>query len=118
MIEYRDKASDVSKRSQWTPPHSSLTEIDGNQYVTVGYSDDRGFARFCGGDISLSNPLKFHTWLHDAKRLRNDAVAIVLDTVAEDKLKVEAGWVHDAPVLPLFAKLLLQVTEGDLLSLD
>ena len=95
VIEYREKARDVSKRSQWIPPHSNVTEIDGIQYVTVGYSGDRGFARFCGGDSSLLNPLKFHTWQHDAKKLRNDAVAIVLDKVAEEKL---LGHVHGKPI--------------------
>ena len=95
VIEYREKARDVSKRSQWIPPHSNVTEIDGIQYVTVGYSGDRGFARFCGGDSSLSNPLKFHTWLHDAETLRNDAAKIVLDKVAEEKL---LGHVHGQPI--------------------
>jgi hypothetical protein len=86
VVEYRDTTSDASKASQWCPPLSNVTEIDGNQYVTVGYSGDRGFARFCGGDVKLSNPLKFHTWLEDAIKSRNDAVAIVLDKVAEEKL--------------------------------
>ena len=86
VVEYPDTADATSKVSQWSPPLSNTTDIGGIEYVTVGYSGDRGFARYCGGDTKISNPLKFHNWLAEAIKSRNDAVAIALDKVAVEKL--------------------------------
>ena len=86
VVEYRDTTSETSKVSQWIPPLSHITEIDSIKYVTVGYSGDRGFARFCGGDVKQSNPMKGHTWLSDAIKLRNDIVATTFDKIAEQKV--------------------------------
>ena len=86
VVEYPDTADATSKVSQWIPPLSNITDIDGIEYGTVGYNGDRGFARYCGGDTKISNPLKFHNWLAEAIKPRNGAIAIALDKVAEEKL--------------------------------
>ena len=81
VVEY----TQGSKPSRfWIP--TKVKHIGNEAFVTVGYSGDRGFARFCGGDVTSSNPLRSFTWLTSATKLRNKLVDAAIDNVARAKV--------------------------------
>jgi hypothetical protein len=102
VIEHKDTATKVA---HWTPPLHNVIEVDGVTFVKVGYSGDRGFARFCGGENSDSNPLRNFEWLSVALKLRTVAVNAELDRIAIDKLvgHVPGTAVKQRPALAVHA---------------
>ena len=83
VIEF---GGDGKQTQHWVPPHDKVRMVDGVPYVSLGYSGDRGFARFIGGDMGASNPLKDFTWLDEALKLRNNAVINALEEIAASKI--------------------------------
>ena len=71
---------------QWVVPCDRVTKVDGAKFITLSYSGDRGVAKFCGADMSQSNPLKSYDGLAMIHKLRDDACKQLLDTVASAKL--------------------------------
>ena len=74
-----------AKEQLWVPPTDKITTIGNKTFIEVGYSD-RDFARFCGGDMSASNPLKQFKWLDEALKLRETVVDVELDQIARTKV--------------------------------
>ena len=72
------------KDQVWVIDPEHIVERDGSQFVYVGYTD-RDFARYVGGEMSASNPLKKFTWLEEAQKLRKDACDVELEKVAIQK---------------------------------
>ena len=71
---------------QWIVPCDRVTTVDGAKFITLSYSGDRGFAKFCGADMKQSNPLKLHDGLALMLKLRDDAMQQLLQPVAAEKL--------------------------------
>ena len=82
VVEWQEK----NHSNFWIVPEDRVQEVAGSKFITLSYSGDRAFARFCGADMSKSNPLKDFGWLEDAKKLRDVAVNAELDKLASQKL--------------------------------
>ena len=82
VVEWREN----NHANFWIVPAERVHEVDGSKFITLSYSGDRAFARFCGADMNKSNPMKDFGWLEDAKKLRDVAVNAELDKIASQKL--------------------------------
>ena len=82
VVEY----SEGKSTSHWVPPRNRVKMIGDDTFVALGYSGDRGFAKFVGGDMAASNPLVGFAWLEQALKRRNLAVNEELDKLALEKV--------------------------------
>ena len=82
VVEY----SEGKSTSHWVPPRNRVKMIGDDTFVALGYSGDRGFAKFVGGDMAASNPLVGFAWLEQALKRRNLAVNEELDKLAVEKV--------------------------------
>jgi hypothetical protein len=73
------------KEQHWIPEDDTLQELNGKTFITIGHSN-RAFARFCKGNMSLTNPLKTYKFLDELVKLRASIVEDHLDKLATEKL--------------------------------
>ena len=83
VVEFYDKNKTYQT---WVPPSDRVTTINGSGFLMLSYQGDRGFARFCGADMGTFNPLSQHTWLDEAKELRDKLVDAELQRIACEKV--------------------------------
>ena len=88
VVEY----SEGKSTSHWVPPRDRVKMIGDDTFVALGYSGDRGFAKFVGGDMAASNPLVGFAWLEQALKRRNRAVNEAMDKVAVEKVPGHQLW--------------------------
>lgn len=86
VAEYTDSKNKVG---HWVPPLARLSTHDGATFVKLGYTGDRGFAKFCGAPMGMTNPLRAYNWLGTAVKLRDAAVDEIID-----KLTMEQDVTH------------------------
>ena len=84
VVEWRD--SPDAQLMHWIVPHDRCGPIGDDAFLTLSYSGDRGFARFCGADMKKSNPLTNYGWLEEIRESRDQAVQRLLDEVATKNL--------------------------------
>jgi hypothetical protein len=70
----------------WIVPTDRVETVVGAYFVTLGYCGDRGFAKFCEGDLSKPNPLACYKWLESLQQLRNTATSRELDKIAAERV--------------------------------
>ena len=73
------------KQRVWIIDERKIRLCGGGRFVDLSYSD-RAFARFVGGDMGCSNPLKTYTFLDDLIKARTATVETLLDKVAREKV--------------------------------
>ena len=85
VIEFATKKGNTQ---YWIPADGDMRVIDGVQFVALR-AKDRGFAKFCGADMSQTSPLKKFKWLHTATTARTQAMRKIIDKCSEDQV---LGW--------------------------
>ena len=90
VVEYATDGSRGKISREWVVPSERTRDVQiedrGYRFITVSYHGDRGFARFCGADVSKSNPMVNYTFLDALMSIRNKASNEALDAIACEKL--------------------------------
>ena len=80
VVEYQ---SDKGVPNYWIP--QLITQVENKEFVRLTYQGDRDFARFCGGKMNHSSPLREFGWLEVAQKVRSAATNIALDKLVTEK---------------------------------
>ena len=121
-IEQRTVVTFDKKRGgtdAWIVPTDRVETVVGANFVTLGYCGDRGFAKFCEGDLSKPNPLACYKWLESLQQLRNTATSRELDKIAAERVitHVQGSHVKNpgalAEFMPPTLTISLPAFEGD-----
>ena len=97
------------KKAAWVP--DEVLTIDGSLYLGLSYQD-RGLARYCGIDCSVSHPLSSFRFIDDLRGLRNTKVSEAKAT-RDAKMYAEAGEPVDDDVIAFVNLKLPAISYGE-----
>jgi hypothetical protein len=99
VVEYDTDGSRWKINREWVvrSERTRVVQLEGRDYrfSTVSYHGDRDFARFCGADVSKSNPMVNYTFSDALMNIRNKASNEALNAIACEKL---LGHTPGAPI--------------------
>jgi hypothetical protein len=71
VVSYQKLADHKGPNLHWVVNKDVIVQHEGVTMIGLTYKD-RGFAKFVGADLSITNPMRLYTWLDELKQLRNN----------------------------------------------